>query len=86
MVEDQERYEQTAGDKDVSFKIYSVTRRDRIKNDYLRYRFKVDSLKDIIKIKRLEWFGHAIRMEKNKMNRKALERIEKGRPRITWKL
>jgi hypothetical protein len=40
-----------------------VTKQDRIMNEVIRWQVSVQSLEEIRKIRRLDWYGHVKRME-----------------------
>lgn len=66
-----------------------VTRRDRIRNEYIRERVKVTPILDKIEQRQLGWFGHLTRMT----NTRGVKQIwtagddtkrKRGRPTRTW--
>jgi hypothetical protein len=74
-------------------KIYGPTKENgqwRIKtNEELITKYKSQDIITIIKIQRLEWLGHIIRMDKTRSVKKIFEgRLEgrrgRGRPRLRW--
>ena len=67
-----------------------VTRRDRIRNDYIRGTVKVVEVSKKIQQRRLQWFGHVKRREENHVCRRVMDmevdgRRRRGRPRFRWK-
>ncbi|KAG7310779.1 hypothetical protein JYU34_003595 [Plutella xylostella] len=66
-----------------------VTRKDRIRNEYIRGSMKVAPIVEKMKSHRLSWFGHVMRREDDYVTKKVLEmrpegRRKRGRPRKTW--
>ena len=66
-----------------------VTRRDRVRNEYVRGSVGVDSIVDKIAQSRLRWFGHVSRKEEDDVVKKVwlLDRevkLSRGRPEQTW--
>ena len=47
-----------------------VTRRDRVRNEYVRASVGVDSINDKLAQRRLSWFGHVSRKESEDVVRK----------------
>nr|CAD7456850.1 unnamed protein product [Timema tahoe] len=70
----------------------NVTTRDRRRNEVIRNGLKVISLEETLKRKRLLWLGHVMRMEEERMPKKALRRVEEHRQdgwtkrRRAWRL
>ena len=76
-----------------SRKIYGPTKENgrwRIKmNEELMTKYKTPDIVSIIKIQRLEWLGHMVRMNETRSVKKIFERkLEgrrgRGRPRLRW--
>jgi hypothetical protein len=74
-------------------KIYGPTNENglwRIKTDSeLITKYKSQDIVTVIKIRRLEWLGHVIRMNETRSGRKICEgqlegRRGRGRPRLRW--
>jgi len=73
-------------------KILKISWKDMTSNKVvgLRERTGQDSLESIIRERRLRWFGHAYRMNSNRIARQALDWIpldfkkKKGCPRVSW--
>src|SRR5690348_1936379 len=68
-----------------------VTRKDRIRNDYIRGSVGVADIKDKMRENRLRWFGHVVRGEERETVRKVLSmnlgvKRERGRPKQYWEL
>jgi len=71
-------------------RLLCVTRRDRIRNDTIRsVLHQEESLVQKIRKRRLTWFGHVTRMERERLPQRALhchlegERSQGGQPK-TW--
>ena len=67
-----------------------VTRRDRIKNDYIRGTVKVTEITKKMQERRLRWFGHVMRKEEESVCRRVMKmevpgRRRRDRPRKRWK-
>ena len=67
-----------------------VTRRDRIRNDYIRGTVKVVEVSKKIQQKRLQWYGHVMRREDDHACRRVMDmevegRRRRGRPKFRWK-
>ena len=65
-----------------------VTRKDKIRNEYVRGTAKVAKLGDKLQNARLRWYGHAKRKE-DYMGKRMIEmavpgRRKRGRPRRRW--
>ena len=68
------------------------SRRERIKNEYIKEIVGVKGKQDIVDIiekKRLQWYGHVKRMPEERMSKLIMEwtpteRRKKGRPRKWW--
>jgi hypothetical protein len=69
------------------------SRIERIKNEHIKEIMGVKKKPDIIDIierKRLQWYGHVKRMQKERLTKLITKRIpgkrrKRGRPRNTWK-
>ena len=66
-----------------------VTRKDRIRNEYVRGTAKITRLEDKLRGARLRWYGHVKRREENYVGKRMLEmavpgRRKRGRPRRRW--
>ena len=61
--------------------IRGVTRRDRMRNEDIRWELKMADLREKIRECRLRWYGHVKRMEENEFIRWSAERAnqEQGR-------
>ena len=66
-----------------------VTRRNRIRNEEVRRRLKVEKLSDKLREARLRWFGHVMRREETYVGKRVMEIVvgkrKRGRPRRRWK-
>ena len=67
-----------------------VTRRDRIRNDYIRGTVKVTEVTEKMQERRLQWFGHVMRKEEESVCRRVMNmevpgRRRRGRPRKRWR-
>ena len=67
-----------------------VTRKDRIRNDYIRGTVKVGPIGKKIQESRLRWFGHVQRRGEdyvgNRVKNMEIEGLRKrGRPKMRWK-
>ena len=67
-----------------------VTKRDRIKNDFIRGTVKVTEISKKLQERRLQWFGHVMRREedsvcKRTMNMEVPGTRKRGRPKMRWK-
>ena len=67
-----------------------VTRRDKIRNDFIRGTVKVAEVSKKIQERRLQWFGHVMRREDGHVCRRVMNmevdgRRRRGRPRVRWK-
>ena len=65
-----------------------VTRKDKIRNEYVRGTAKIAKLGDKLRNARLSWYGHVKRREDH-MGKKMMEmavprRRKRGRPRRRW--
>ena len=63
--------------------------RDRLANSELRRRLGLESISEVVRRRRLRWFGHVVRKEEGDWTRKAWKwkvdgPIPRGRPRKTW--
>ena len=67
------------------------TRLDHIRNEDIRKEAHVKSVETFLENKRLKWFGHCLRRERNHICAKSLVRLEvsgrrsRGRPKKTWR-
>src|SRR6218665_3530263 len=66
-----------------------VTWRDKIPNKIIRERTRQEELGNIIRRKRLTWFGHVARMNKNRKDKQVMnwtpwQNRGRGRPRKNW--
>ena len=69
--------------------IKGVTRRDRLRNEWIRQEIGVMSVLDLIEEWKMRWYGHVMRMEnwrypKQTMEWVPTERRPVGRPRTRW--
>jgi len=80
-------------DRKILRKIYGPTEENgqwRIKtNEELRTKYKSQDIVTVIKIRRLEWLGHASRMNETRPAKKIFEgklegRRVRGRPKLRW--
>ena len=67
-----------------------VTRRDKIRNEYIRGTVKVVEVSKKIQQRRLQWFGHVMRREDDHVCRRVMDmevdgRRRRGRPKFRWK-
>ena len=65
------------------------TRLDRIENSKIREKMRVTEVHRKIQEKRLRWYGHMLRREKDHVTRKTLDMVvegkrKSGRPRRRW--
>jgi len=83
----------TRWERKILRKLYGPTKENgqwRIKtNEELRTKFKSQDTVTVIKIRRLEWLGHGIRMNETRSVKKIFEgklegRRGRGRPRLRW--
>ena len=63
-----------------------VTRKDKIKNEYIRGIFKVEWLGKKMRESRLRWYGHVMRRDQEYVRRKMMEmkltgKRKRGRPK-----
>jgi hypothetical protein len=70
-------------------KIYGPTKWRIKTNAELITKYKSQDIINVIKIRRLEWLGHVIRMDETRSVKKILEgklegRRGRGRPRLRW--
>ena len=69
--------------------ICGVSLRDRLSSDELRARLGIKSILDVMRERRLRWFGHVERRDRDSWLQK-VRRMEvagkarRGRPRKTW--
>jgi hypothetical protein len=66
-----------------------VTKLDRLRNDVIRERLKINSCFEIFENQQIRWFDHLMRMENNKLPVKAYTQRRSGykvkeRPRVRW--
>ena len=66
-----------------------VTRKDKIRNEYVRGTAKIAKLRDKLWNARLRWYGHVKRREEHCVGKTMMEmavpdRRKKGRPRRRW--
>ena len=67
-----------------------ITRRDRIRNEYVRGTTKVTEVSRKVQEGRLRWFGHMMRREEEYVGRRVMNlevpgRRRRGRPRMRWR-
>ena len=67
-----------------------VTRKDRIRNDYIRGTVKVAELGLKMQERRLNWYGHVMRRDENYVGRRVMAmevpgHRRRGRPKFRWK-
>ena len=66
-----------------------VTRKDKIRNEYVRGTAKITKLGDNLRDARLRWYGHVKRKEESYMGKRMMEmavpcRRKRERPRRRW--
>ena len=66
-----------------------VTKRDRVRNEYIRMSVGVDSIEDKIAQSRLRWYGHISRKGEEDVVKKVWGwnrevKVSRGRPQQTW--
>ena len=66
-----------------------VTRKDKIRNEYVRGAAKIAKLRDKLRNARLRWYGHVKRREEDYVGKRMMEmaapgRIKRGRPKRRW--
>ena len=66
-----------------------VTRKDMIRNGYIRGTAKIAKLGNMLRSGRLKWYGHVKRREEENVGRRVLEmavsgRRKRGRPKRRW--
>ena len=64
-----------------------VTRKDKIRNEYVRGTAKIAKLGDKLRNARLRWYEHVKRREENYVGKRMMEmpgRRKRGRPRRRW--
>ena len=66
-----------------------VTRKDKIRNEYVRGTAKIAKLGDKLWNARLRWYGHVKRRKKNYVGKRMMEmavpgKRKRGRPRRRW--
>ena len=66
-----------------------VTRKDKIRNEYVRGTAKIEKLGDKLPNARLRWYGHVKRREEGYKGKAMMEmgfprRRKRGRPRRMW--
>jgi len=70
--------------------ILKISWKDMTSNKVVRERTGQDTLESIIRERRLRWFGHAYRIDSNRIARQAMDWIppdfkkKRGRPRVSW--
>lgn len=69
--------------------VKGVTRRDRIRNASIREQLKVESTLEFIDRQHLKWFGHMVRMDKDRQVKRVWQartarKRSRGRPRRKW--
>lgn len=67
----------------------NVTIMDKIRNDDIRERLKIDSVRRYIEKAQLRWWGHMKRVPEERQSRQVWEakttgRRKRGRPSMTW--
>ena len=70
-------------------RVLRITREHRIPNDQIRETLQVEPIIDYINRKKLSWFGHLTRMNKERQTRKIWEartinKRGRGRPAESW--
>ena len=66
-----------------------VTRKDKVKNEYMRGTAKIEKLEDKLWNARLRWYGHVKRREEDYVGKRMMEMAvpgirKRGRPRRRW--
>ena len=66
-----------------------VTRKDKIRNEYVRGTAKIAKLGDKLRNAKLRWYGHVKRREEGYVGKTMMEMVvpgrkKRGRPRIRW--
>jgi hypothetical protein len=62
--------------------IVGKTKRDRIRNSYIRGELKMEEIQNQIRESRMRWFGHVKRMDEHRIPKRLLEMKASGkRPR-----
>ena len=66
-----------------------VTRKDKIRNEYMRGTAKIAKLRDKLQNARLRWYGHVKRREEDYVRKRMMEMAvpgirKRGRPRRSW--
>ena len=66
-----------------------VTRKDKIRNEYVKGTAKIAKLEDKLRNARLRWYGHVKRREEDYMGKRMMEMVvpgrrKRGRPRRRW--
>ena len=62
-----------------------MTRRDILRNEWIRQKIGVMSVLDLIEEWKMRWYGHVMRMENWKYPKQMLEWVPTGRrPRTRW--
>jgi len=66
------------------------TRLDRVRNETVRERLKVEKITDRVRRSRLRWFGHVERRDENYVGRRTMNmaipgKRKRGRPRKRWR-
>ncbi|XP_069999409.1 uncharacterized protein [Penaeus vannamei] len=67
-----------------------VTRKDKIRNYYIRGRVKVTEVSAKMQERRINWYGHVIRSEADYIGNRVMEmhvdgRRRRGRPKLSWR-
>ena len=52
---------------------YGVTRKDKIRNEYIRGLVKVERLRMMVREGRLRWYGHIMRRDQEYLGRRVME-------------
>ena len=66
-----------------------VTKKDKIRNEYVRGTAKIAKLGDTLRNARLHWYGHVKRREESYVGKTMMEMVvqgrrKRGRPRRRW--
>ena len=67
-----------------------VTRKDKIRNDYIKGTVKVTEVSAKMQERRINWYGHVIRSEEGYIGNQVMEmhvdgRRRRGRPKLSWR-
>lgn len=70
-------------------RIAGKTKMDRLRSDYIRGELKQEPIEVKIKKRKLNWYGHIIRMKQTRLVKRVMEakrygKRRKGRPRKSW--